>query len=102
MIRRPPRSTLFPDTTLFRFRPGDRSRRTGSGQGEDGGVGVGDRVEDRAAIERQCGGTGVVELGAILSGGDGVGEGEIARAHVSTPVTRSPRIPSSARRNRDV
>src|SRR3712207_7006007 len=27
MIRRPPRSTLFPYTTLFRSRSGDRSRR---------------------------------------------------------------------------
>src|SRR2546422_10611703 len=26
MIRRPPRSTLFPYTTLFRSRPGDRDR----------------------------------------------------------------------------
>src|SRR5438105_10117111 len=27
MIRRPPRSTLFPYTTLFRSRPGQRGRR---------------------------------------------------------------------------
>src|SRR2546426_6547054 len=27
MIRRPPRSTLFPYTTLFRSRPADRPRR---------------------------------------------------------------------------
>src|SRR5258708_31984826 len=35
MIRRPPRSTLFPYTTLFRSRPLDarRSRRTGCRQG---------------------------------------------------------------------
>src|SRR5271157_6370807 len=30
MIRRPPRSTLFPYTTLFRSRDRDRSRRRGS------------------------------------------------------------------------
>src|SRR3712207_9459689 len=29
MIRRPPRSTLFPYTTLFRSTRGSRSRRTG-------------------------------------------------------------------------
>src|SRR5258708_13170303 len=29
MIRRPPRSTLFPYTTLFRSRPGRRSGRAG-------------------------------------------------------------------------
>src|SRR2546430_12960321 len=28
MIRRPPRSTLFPYTTLFRSHPGPRTRRT--------------------------------------------------------------------------
>src|SRR6266566_204688 len=34
MIRRPPRSTLFPYTTLFRSRPaGPRRRRRGGGRG---------------------------------------------------------------------
>src|SRR5256885_12914915 len=32
MIRRPPRSTLFPYTTLFRSGPGDRLRPRGSFQ----------------------------------------------------------------------
>src|SRR2546422_2153442 len=31
MIRRPPRSTLFPYTTLFRSRPASARRRTGAG-----------------------------------------------------------------------
>src|SRR2546422_11735536 len=30
MIRRPPRSTLFPYTTLFRSAPGERNRREGT------------------------------------------------------------------------
>src|SRR5689334_23571134 len=32
MIRRPPRSTLFPYTTLFRSRPRDGGRRAGRGR----------------------------------------------------------------------
>src|SRR3712207_7427625 len=40
MIRRPPRSTLFPYTTLFRSeRPAEQ---LGVGAGEDGPVGLGD------------------------------------------------------------
>src|SRR2546425_2165382 len=34
MIRRPPRSTLFPYTTLFRSRRPDPSRRNGRGCGD--------------------------------------------------------------------
>src|SRR5258708_21162579 len=37
MIRRPPRSTLFPYTTLFRSRP--LSRQQGLDQGQAGGTG---------------------------------------------------------------
>src|SRR4051812_49869023 len=46
MIRRPPRSTLFPYTTLFRSRADDDPR---------GGVGDGgqDRLEDGAAADVQ-------------------------------------------------
>src|SRR2546430_17614987 len=35
MIRRPPRSTLFPYTTLFRSRAGERARRVGPGTGAE-------------------------------------------------------------------
>src|SRR2546427_8064023 len=34
MIRRPPRSTLFPYTTLFRSPVGDRARLSGAGPGD--------------------------------------------------------------------
>src|SRR5690348_18096007 len=44
MIRRPPRSTLFPYTTLFRSTGG---RRGGTGDGLDGGGPVGDVRADR-------------------------------------------------------
>src|SRR3712207_7426704 len=36
MMRRPPRSTLFPYTTLFRSRHGRRPHRTGAGDLERG------------------------------------------------------------------
>src|SRR3712207_8989091 len=35
MIRRPPRSTLFPYTTLFRSHPGHRGHRAAGGSGDD-------------------------------------------------------------------
>src|SRR3712207_7256158 len=37
MIRRPPRSTLFPYTTLFRSRPRDRSRKNRTSSAEASG-----------------------------------------------------------------
>src|SRR3712207_7561340 len=40
MIRRPPRSTLFPYTTLFRSRPGGRALRRGA----DPGLSTGERL----------------------------------------------------------
>src|SRR5256885_16207438 len=46
MIRRPPRSTLFPYTTLFRSRPGhDRRRNVHALHGRQSGLGA---AEDRS------------------------------------------------------
>src|SRR5260370_28348862 len=75
MIRRPPRSTLFPYTTLFRSRNGIHMR----GERDHG---LTPRSEDIVAVE---------------FGGDApdVGELKIGRAHVGTPVTPEIRIPSS-------
>src|SRR3712207_8435521 len=64
MIRRPPRSTLFPYTTLFRSRPcaGEMARPRGS-SGADGLVG------DRAAVQGLPGiELGPAELKARLRG----------------------------------
>src|SRR3712207_6940190 len=53
MIRRPPRSTLFPYTTLFRSQLRPASRETGGrGDGRAGGGGA----EDAAASERRADG----------------------------------------------
>src|SRR5258708_31036067 len=41
MIRRPPRSTLFPYTTLFRSRSGDLAARSGPGRLGRAGTAVG-------------------------------------------------------------
>src|SRR2546430_11905167 len=46
MIRRPPRSTLFPYTTLFRSSPGDRGGRHGR---------HGERIGGRPPLPRQGG-----------------------------------------------
>src|SRR3712207_8950293 len=47
MIRRPPRSTLFPYTTLFRSQPGDREPAERSADPR-----AGDRAEPRRAGDR--------------------------------------------------
>src|SRR3712207_7447259 len=64
MIRRPPRSTLFPYTTLFRSRSGRGGRR-----------GERDEVPVRA-------GAAVVPRDAVAAGGLGEAEGRAGRRHV--------------------
>src|SRR3989441_12715184 len=44
MIRRPPRSTLFPYTTLFRSRPSARRAERGVSRRAGGGIGARERV----------------------------------------------------------
>src|SRR2546426_7028695 len=48
MIRRPPRSTLFPYTTLFRSRHGDRQTRRGASQARR-------RLGNRSSAQRVSG-----------------------------------------------
>src|SRR3712207_8766722 len=61
MIRRPPRSTLFPYTTLFRSRRiGGLVSRTMSAGGSRGGTGEGGRCLLRPVGVRASGGSGVV------------------------------------------
>src|SRR3712207_8558617 len=59
MIRRPPRSTLFPYTTLFRSGEHRRDRDDGD-DGEEGGGGVGDTRDDAARDDGQHGRRGVL------------------------------------------
>src|SRR5258708_29857407 len=91
MIRRPPRSTLFPYTTLFRS-PELLRRRAISHQGLqlDGHALQGLRVVADAdalyprihrSLHHRRGGRTLPEIG---------------RTHLSTPVTRSTPMPSSA------
>src|SRR2546425_5630496 len=75
MIRRPPRSTLFPYTTLFRSEPAlEPDRRVHRGEG--------DRHRGDGAHQ--------------LAGADDRRLDEIGRGHVCTPVTSLSRMPSSA------
>src|SRR3712207_8779404 len=58
MIRRPPRSTLFPYTTLFRSDAGDDLVRGGQGSDTvDGGAGA-DQVWGDLGTDRLTGGAG--------------------------------------------
>src|SRR3712207_9073553 len=53
MIRRPPRSTLFPYTTLFRSAVGEQvGDRVGGGERQAGG-GDDEQGQQRAAVDRQ-------------------------------------------------
>src|SRR3712207_8725204 len=90
MIRRPPRSTLFPSTTLFRSVVGGRGERGGSahrgrrGQHRAAARGEGDRDHLR------LGGRGQDDDGR-RNGGDGGGDRESTRlnsshAHISYAV----------------
>src|SRR3712207_8484067 len=53
MIRRPPRSTLFPYTTLFRSAPGPARRPRSAGHQGDGAVGHGRPGAGAALDERR-------------------------------------------------
>src|SRR3712207_8527097 len=90
MIRRPPRSTLFPYTTLFRSREanGSETREAAPKDGlsarleRDGELGGGGRrLGDAARQQHLPGDPETLEIG---------------RAHVCTPVTPIYRMPSSA------
>src|SRR2546425_5664483 len=69
MIRRPPRSTLFPYTTLFRSNAGGRAVEHGdrAALGHGGAVVVGDRrVVDRRDRNRKGGRTASLRVIACL------------------------------------
>src|SRR3712207_8966464 len=72
MIRRPPRSTLFPYATLFRSH--------GRGRGAAGAVG--DGVRERV-------GAGEVRARAVRAGGRGAGHGAVGRGAVPRDGQRS-------------
>src|SRR2546430_12698130 len=98
MIRRPPRSTLFPYTTLFRSHLGLGLRQTGLHRLGDVRRGT---AREQPGYERRHGerSTRVHGVGLAAGGvsaavrGDGA---QIGRAHVWTPVTVQSRMPSSA------
>src|SRR2546428_3134135 len=82
MIRRPPRSTLFPYTTLFRSRSGCGT----------GGVGAGPRLpaasprEPRPLMIRGLAATGLL---ALALGGDAAGSRGRSEEHTSELQSRS-------------
>src|SRR5258706_11869346 len=75
MIRRPPRSTLFPYTTLFRSGvhrhvvgavDGDRDLLAGGAVGGDRGEAVGERLAGAQLLDRSVGLTGALHPLTIL------------------------------------
>src|SRR5256885_8827054 len=110
MIRRPPRSTLFPYTTLFRSREEARTELTSlealqaaalsdhAGQAGEWlrGAGLAARPRLAAALEVESGWerAGETVLGDYLEAVCGERLGEIVRAHLGTLVPLVARIPS--------
>src|SRR3712207_9183598 len=86
MIRRPPRSTLLPYTTLFRSRSGGAGLRGG------GAVGAQRRLAAAAAAGRRAGDGVAGGQRAPAAGGDERRRGGIRRCPGA--------VPSSARRDR--
>src|SRR5256885_9297814 len=87
MIRRPPRSTLFPYTTLFRSQGGDRLLQSTGAAGTGGGIG-----KWRQHGERQGGGLDQAAAGSPA--GDPPG-GHPQRAEASREDRKSTRLNSS-------
>src|SRR5258707_4380271 len=100
MIRRPPRSTLFPYTTLFRSRPGNVRNDRGVGacpgvyivtvadslsRRVDGGAGCGDDYD-----------TDGVDIGAVGVGINDAPGVQIRRTHGSSVGTPIPVLASSS------
>src|SRR2546425_7254484 len=109
MIRRPPRSTLFPYTTLFRS---DTVPDTngGAGYGNGGATAVRDISQGSHTVSEaahtgsslsdydskvDCGGKGSTDPGISKSFTANYGD-EIGRAHACTPVTNLPRMTTPA------
>src|SRR3712207_7371012 len=99
MIRRPPRSTLFPYTTLFRsLVPAAGYPRVEFVVGDPG------LVEPPADVIERDQGLGQVDQEGVVThvvGAGGGGRVGIGRAHVRTPVTPIYRMPASLLKNKN-
>src|SRR4051812_49756154 len=101
MIRRPPRSTLFPYTTLFRFHP-LRARLLTALRMNGGATAtalareLGTNTGATSYHLRKLASVGLVEETEGGRGKERWWRAEIGRAHVWTPVTCQYRMPSSA------
>src|SRR3712207_7039256 len=85
MIRRPPRSTLFPYTTLFRSRPQVAGRHV-----DEGGLAGAVRADDGEELARQD-----VEVDAVRRFDAAEGEAEPARGQEGRRDRKSTRLNSS-------
>src|SRR3712207_7392262 len=119
MIRRPPRSTLFPYTTLFRSVPASRGKvefaDAGSDPDDDRDLEVLEHLLRQATAQTfraRCGGLDLTGLQEHFTGGGAVEarelgpraglprprgpipRGEGGRTHVRTPDTPQSRMPS--------
>src|SRR2546427_2501600 len=99
MIRRPPRSTLFPYTTLFRSESEGTCTRSAAAT-----ISTGDNLPDLGAVKIPREGMPVrvlAETPRNAPGGAGLRTGrgrtaQIGREHLWTPVTLQTRLPASA------
>src|SRR2546430_13343239 len=96
MIRRPPRSTLFPYTTLFRSLVLTHDAASLDGSADSRGAGFGDYcpIHVRSQDRPHSGGAGET-IGRFALGGRAPGAG-VGRANGRNPVTVKTRMPASA------
>src|SRR3989442_15291743 len=104
MIRRPPRSTLFPYTTLFRSEAALKDRRDMPvGAGAGGQRPATRRLKPRGVValgepeDPQAGAVALLGMGAV--GQDGGHEGRGLRADRGRPVHEAPGPPAPVRLN---
>src|SRR5256885_2820755 len=83
MIRRPPRSTLFPYTTLFRSHARHGVVQRGEGRGREGAAGFGEQVVDVRRVGRDAAGI-VPEVGVRCP------DQRLARSEEHTSELQSP------------
>src|SRR3989441_6407042 len=96
MIRRPPRSTLFPYTTLFRSLVGEKILEAAKKSGADAihpGYGF---LSENAAFVRMCEKTGIAFIGPPATAMDAMGEKTKARAHMTRSEEHTSELQSLA------
>src|SRR5256885_9558768 len=108
MIRRPPRSTLSPYTTLFRSDPGGTWHYTVSDSGAVDALAVGETLADSftVQVDDHNGGLATQVVNITITGTNDAPDiplgAQTGKAYVCNPLTSSTRTPTSPFNYNDV